>query len=268
MKNKKKFLSALFLMGLAFLPGNANADLTITPTLVLIEGRSRFSDISVVNSGEVPATYQLDWVYYQMEESTGFYKKIDKSLTEFDLPAHLALTPKRMTLSGSTVQKIRMGLRLKGEPPPPGDYRAHLHIQEAPLEVAQGANPQKGASVGVKVNVGFTIPVVYRVGQSDATAQIGNVTTQINQNGKIEVSIPVTKSGGNFGLLGNMSIYYDGKVVGQVKNANIFSEAKNRTFKVPLNVDKLSGGELRIVYRDFNAKKNLIFAEKKVPISR
>ncbi len=258
------------MLGFVLLPVAASATVTIAPTIVVIEGK-RYGDVSLINTGENYASYQVSWVFYQMEEGTGYYEKIDKSLTEFDLTQHLALTPKRVTLGPSGVQKVRMGLRLKGEPPPPGDYRAHLQIQEVPKEniIQENTPGKKGSSVGVSVNVGFTIPVVYRVGQSDATADIGDVTTRVNKDSsKIEVLVPVKKSESKYGIIGNLMIYYGDKLVGQVKNANIFSEASHRTFVVPLNVRELSGGSLRIVYKDYNVSKNKIYAEKNVPVGQ
>jgi P pilus assembly chaperone PapD len=266
---KKKILSGFFMLGLVLLPTAASATITIAPTIVVIEGK-RYGDVSLINTGNNYASYQVSWTFYKMEEGTGYYEKTDKSLTDFDLTQHLALTPKRVTLGPKGVQKVRMGLRLKGEPPPPGDYRAHLNIQEVPQEKSAQENipGKKGSNVGVSITVGFTIPVIYRVGQSDATAEIGNITTRINKSSKIEAVVPITKSESKYGILGDLSIYYGDKVVGQIKNANIFSEVKARTFTVPLNVKELAGGSLRVVYSDYNIKKNKIYAEKSVPIGQ
>ena len=65
-----------------------------------------------------------------------------------------------------------------------------------------------------------------------------------------------------------MVVTYNDKVVGEVKNANIFREIENRTFAVPLSVDKLSGGALYVTYKDFDNKKEKVYDQKTVPISK
>lgn len=253
----------------------AGATLTITPTLVVIQGRDRYGDVSLVNSDDKPMTYDISWNYSKMEEGTGLYKNVETSLTEFDLPKHLVISPRRVTLPPNGVQRIRLGLRLNGEPPAPGDYRAHLLMQGANQQKApetkgtekDPSQPSK-AKVGVSINVGFSIPIIYRVGESTDVIEIGAVKTQVTDKGKIEAVIPITKTKSTFGSLGSLMIYHNDQVVGQVRNANIFPEISSRTFKVGLTTDKLVGGSLKIVYENFDNKNKQILAEKTVPIGQ
>lgn len=253
---------------------SANANLTITPTLVVIQGRERFGDVNLVNSDKDPMTYEIAWNYSKMEEGTGLYQDQPTSLTEFDLPKHLVISPRRVTLAPNAVQKIRLGLRLNGEQPPPGDYRGHLLLQGAQRNPAPGPEEKKDpgqpskATVGVSINVGFSIPVVYRVGESTDKIEIGKVTTAISKNGRIEVSVPITKTKSAYGAMGALIIYHNDEMIGQVKNANIFPEISSRIFKVGLTKDKLAGGSLKIVYESFDKKKKEILAEKTVPIGK
>jgi len=264
---KKVLLGASLVAVVGFTTLPVLASVTLTPTLVIIEGRNRYADVSLINTSNEPGNYEVSWVFHKMDENTGFYQNVDKSLTDFDLTQHLALTPKRVALGAQAVQKVRMGLRLKDGPPPPGDYRAHLQFREIPQDAPAANETQKGVKVGVKVNVGFSIPVVYRVGESDATGTIGDVRTEINQKlGKIAVVVPITRSESAYGLLGELVIYYKDDVVGRIRNANIFTEIRRRDFRVPLNINQLSGGNLRIVYKAF--KKDIVFAERIVSVGQ
>lgn len=253
----------------------ANAGLTVAPTIAVIAGRDRYADLSLINPDKEAAFYEVGWTFMKMEEGTGKYIDTDKSTTDFDLTKHIVVTPRRVTLPGKGVQKVRFGLRLNGEPPAPGDYRAHVTLaskpaESAPQQVDKQSDPSqpKKARVGVTINVGFSIPVVYRVGESTDTVEMGAVKTQINQTTKkIEVVIPVTKTKSAFGAMGAMNVYYKDELVGEVKNANIFPEITSRTFVVPLKVEKLAGGSLKIVYRDFDKKKDKILAEKTIPVA-
>lgn len=260
----------------------SHANVTITPTLVVIEGRERFADVNLLNITGVPHTYAIGWKFMKMVGEEGAYLNADKSLTDFDLTKNIVYTPKRVTIEGGGMQKIRLGLRLKGEPPAPGDYRAHLELVDvgtpdilpieppAPQDLArQPMNGEKQITAGVKVNVGFTIPVVYRVGESTAQPVFGTITMGIDKAGRPEVVIPVTKVGGEtYGVMGQIVITYEGKKVGEVRNANIFPEVSSRVYKIPLNIQKLSGGSLRIVYRHYDSNNQTIYAEKTVPVGK
>lgn len=253
----------------------ANASLTIAPTIVIMKGRERYADISLINPDKSTETYDVDWVFMSMEEGTGSYKDSAGSITDFDLTKHLVVTPRRVTLPPDGVQKIRLGLRLNGEPPAPGDYRAHIKFGSKnatndgkPLPKSNDSKEPK-TSVGVMINVGFSIPVIYRVGESTDKVEFGKITTDVNpKNKRIEVHIPTTKTKSMFGAMGAITIYYQDKIVGQIKNANIFPEITSRTFTVPLNVDKMSGGSLHVVYKDFDKEKDITLAETTIPVGQ
>lgn len=241
--------------------------LTISPTIIVIEGRNRYADVALVNGEDTLENYVVGWKFYKMQEGTGTYLESATSTTEFDLTKNIVFTPKRVQLGPKTVQKVRLGLRIKGEPPPPGDYRAHLELREGDVPTAEDSN-QKGARVGIKVNVGFTIPVVYRVGEPDVTAEIGDVTPRINPETKtIEVSVPVTLSESPYGVLGHLQVFYKGEKVGEIRNANIFPETRHRTFNVGLKAQQLSGGSLQVVLADYK-DKDKIYAQKTIPVGQ
>lgn len=248
----------------------AQAGVTITPNTLIIEGRERYADVTLINTADTPNTYEMGWKFFQQEEDTGRYINLDKPTTDFDLSQNSVFTPRRMTLMPNKAQKIRLALRLKGEPPAPGDYRGHFELREVTPETPQ-VQPKDKASVGVTIKVGFTIPVIYRVGESDARATIGTVRTQVNKKtGKIETVIPLTKSKSPYGILGNLRIYHSSSddAIGSVQNANIFPEITGRTFTVPLRVNELKGGTLRIVYEDRDPEKKHVYAEKTIPIGQ
>lgn len=274
-------LASIIALPMLTLAKPSPANVTITPTIVVIEGRQRYADVNLINVTDKPHTYAIGWRFLKMVNDSGSYDNIDKPLTDFDLTQNIVYTPKRVTIDPNGLQKIRLGLRLKGEPPAPGDYRAHLELKdvgtpdtlpivEQPKDLPPKSSPeQKAVTVGVKVNVGFTIPVVYRVGESTATPVIGTVTTAVDKQGRPEIVIPVTKVGGEtYGVLGGIKVFYQDKMVGEVKNANIFPEIKSRTFRIPLTVKELSGGSVRIVYKHYDPSKDITYAEKTIAVGK
>ncbi len=274
-------LCAAFL-ALAVLPFPAGATVTVTPMAVLIEGRERYADVNLINTSEREESYEIGWLFYRMEEETGSYEIIDSAPGDFDLTQNLVFSPRRVTLQPGATQKVRLALRLKGEPPEPGDYRAHLEMKQvSPPEIPHtvdlsgpGATEKPKIQVGIAVSVGFSIPVVYRVGESDATAVMGDITTHIHpKTGKIAARVPIAREGNVYGLMGNLSVYHTPRggsetLVGEIKNANIFPEINRRVFDVTLNTSTLGQGSLRVVYQHFDKTENMVFAEREIVIGQ
>lgn len=249
----------------------AEANITLTPTIVVIDGRDRYADVNIANTTNQRQTYEIQWKFMKMQEGTAQYQPVNKSLTAFDLTQNIVFTPRRVTLPPKGVQRVRLGMRLKGEPPAPGDYRAHLQFVNYAMDPVEPETPASGRESGVRVgiNVGFSIPVVYRVGDGVGDATIGNISTEINpKSNKIEAIVPVTRADGPYGTMGVVEISYQGKVVGEVRNANIFPEIKQRVFHIPLNVQSLSGGALDVVYKDSNLEEDIVFDSKRVNIAK
>lgn len=271
-------LSVVAMSSLAAHVPAAYANVTITPTIIVFEGRTRYADVNLINITTSPHTYAIGWRFLKMVGDEGAYDNADKSLTDFDITKNMVFTPKRVTIEGNGLQKIRLGLRLKGEPPAPGDYRAHLELKdvgtpdilgiEPPKDLPPKTSPdQKQVTVGVKVNVGFTIPVIYRVGESTAMPVFGKISTGMDKQNRPEIIVPVTKVGGpTYGVLGTLKVFYNDKVVGEIKNANMFPEISSRTFKIPLSIPALQGGSVRIVYKHYDTQNETIYAEKTIPV--
>lgn len=277
MKNPLRKLFAFGVCAMVMAIPTSSSALTLTPTMIVLEGRDRYADLNVINNGDTRMNYTVFWRFFRQNDVLGNYFDADKSLTDFDITKNIVFTPKRMAVESQEMQKVRLGLRLKGEPPTPGDYRAHLEVREKP-DASTNAIPGKAAGqsagrnvVGVGLNVGFSIPVIYRVGEPDVGAEIGTVTTKINKNGQIELTVPVSRipAESKFSLLGEFQIFYNDQKIGEQKNSNVFPEAKSRDFKITLNAKSLNSGSLRIVYSDYKkGDKQKIYAEKTMPIGR
>lgn len=274
MKPTFKKLFALGLCAATLAIPNVSFALTLTPTMIVMEGRDRYADLNVINNGDEPMSYSVFWRFFRQNDVEGNYLDSTTSITDFDLTQNVVFTPKRVSVDPNDMQKVRIGLRLKGEPPLPGDYRAHLEVREKPNASTPSAPANAKSSktaVGVSVNVGFSIPVIYRVGESDVRGEIENISTQINKTGQIELTVPVKRvpADSKFGLLGNLKVFHNGELVGEQTNANIFPEATSRDFRITLKIPALKSGNLKIVYSDFHTgDKQQIYAEKTVPIGQ
>ncbi|MCB1538998.1 MAG: hypothetical protein H6865_01585 [Rhodospirillales bacterium] len=272
-----RFLFALFLIFTAFSVVPARAGIAVSPMTVMISGHQRYADVTVINTGDSVETYEMAWRHMRMQEKTGNYDNVETSPDgDFDLAAHLVFSPRRVTLAPHAAQKIRMALRLDGAVPPSGDYRAHFLLQQTSLPDSAAdddGNEIKDNKVSVRILVGFSVPVVYRVGDGRAKAVIGDVATRINPDTHaIELTVPVTREEGPYGIQGTLGVTYESpdgsrRYIGGLNNANIFREIRERDFTLPLKVKALSGGKLHIVYADANDEKT-IYAEKWIPVGK
>ncbi len=282
----RNIFSVLLLGAMALIaPPPAHASFTVVPMIVIMQGRDKFAEVTLVNISDEIKSYELRWIFYKMDEGTGNYQSIDQSFTPFDLSQNIAFSPKRVTLKPQEPQKVRLALRLKGEIPPPGEYRAHLEFKLSKSKPdsedvtreettnqadanAGGEQAQKGIKVGLGVNVSYSIPVIYRVGEGDATGVIGDVKTGWNKNTKgVELYVDIVRTG-FFSAIGRLRIFYTPPggqeyMFGEIKNANVFSEIKKKTLVVPTDIKDAKGGRFRLVY-DYveRGSKNVIFDEK------
>lgn len=261
----------LFTFLIAFQAQSAFADLLITPTRVFFDDRDRFAEVTLVNVGDKPKTYEMSWRFFKMKEVGPAYTPVSGAITEFDLSKHIVFTPRRVTLQPNAKQKIKLALRRPEVPIPPGDYHIHLGFASLPDPVEQNKDNNSRPRAMVTINVGYTIPVVLRSGPEDVTSKIGRIDVQRNQNsGNLKVIVPVSREGGPYSVLGHLFVYHiqNGKeeVVGELSNAHIFPEVNKRIFEVALTKE-ISGGNLRVVMMHYDLEQQRIYAEETFPLN-
>ncbi len=265
---------ACLVAGVSFMPRMASADLSITPIRISFEGRDRFASVILINTGDELKTYQMGWRYYRMQETGSAYVPVTESVTEFDLSKHIVFTPRRVTLAPGAKQKIRLALR-RPENVPPGDYHAHLLFAPVKGDIVDGEPlDTQEARPGVVINVGYTIPVFFRVGEADVSFDIGDVKISRNENnGKLLISVPINRVGGPYGAQGHLYVYHQDEsgqeiLIAQMPNAHIFPEVDRRVFDMTSTQDNLGAGSLRIVLKHFDDKSEdrVVYAQKIIPL--
>lgn len=249
----------------------ACASLMILPTNVVFEGRDRYADVTLINNGLDAENYQLEWAYHKMLPETGAYELLENlEEGEFDLSKYVVISPRRVRLEPKAKQKIRLALRRPNDIAP-GDYHVHLRFTAIPEEqetesVVDNVEDHK-AEASVKFVVSYSIPVFLRVGEPDVKVELGQISLERNaETGMLDVLLPVKRSPESpYAVLGYALIYHideNGKeeFVGELSNANIFSEIDNRTFRALLTKD-IAGGSLRIVLKE-RTKDGAVYAQK------
>ncbi len=276
MKNYALYLFLGLVVCVSFIAGGgrvAHADMLITPTMVVFEDRDRFATVTLVNTGKKIKTYEFNWEYFNMQEGLegpGTYVLNEDPITGFDLSKHLVFAPKRVTLAPGAKQKVRLALRRPAEIAD-GDYHVHFKFLSVPNgdEVEDGLS--NGASMGVNIAVSYAIPIIFRAGEVNVQADIGNISLSRDKvSGLINVAVPVSRTGGDYSVLGHMRIFHvaaGGKeeLVGELSNANIFPEINKRVFDVHLT-KQISGGSLKIVLRHHDKNNDFIYTERSFPV--
>lgn len=267
---KMNIVRSLFVLAVLLAPSYAIADITITPTRIVFEDGDRFSEVTLINITDEQKTYKIGWQFMKMVEGNPApYISVDESITDFDLTEHIVYTPRRVTLAPGAKQKIRLALRRPANVPA-GEYRAHLAFSsvrdEAPDENPGDLGPSS-SKFGVKISIGYSIPVIFRAGTPDVVGTIEGVAFRRNeQNGKLHALVTLGRSGGSYGVLGHLYLY-DGnnKLIGEIGNAHIFPEVGRRVLDVPLADDDLSGS-LRVVLARYDKAGAGNYDEKTFPV--
>lgn len=281
----KKYLLSLFIWSVVlsgFFGGAvqvAQADILITPTRVVFEGRDRFGVVTLANNGDTASTYKMDWRFFRMQEQGPAYVRVQGEEVALDLSKYIVFSPRQVTLQPGASQKVRLALR-RSEEIPDGDYHVHLSfstVSNESLDIVEGQEPkaQPTSGMSVKINVGYTIPIVLRSGDVHVDSSIGRISLSRNpNNGFLKVAVPVHRGGGPYSVLGHLMVYHideNGNEVrvGEISNAHIFPEVDRRVFDVQLIKD-IAGGSLRVVMYDYTYNKsidnNVVYAEETFPL--
>lgn len=251
---------------------SAQANLAITPTIITFKDGERYKDVTLINTSETTKTFQMSWRFFEMQETGASYQPIKTSLGSFDVSKYVFFTPRRVTIPAKGSQKVRMAFRRPAEMPE-GDFHAHLLFSPAEEPtIDDGKTEEKSSAAGVSVKVGYSIPVVIRNGDLAELGKIGQIQiTRSPSTGKLSVNVPISRQEGAHGVIAHLSIFHvtsgnKDKLVGEVSNANIFPEIKQRLIPVTLQ-EEVSGGSLKIVLKSGIKNDETIFDEQLFPLN-
>ncbi len=255
-----------------FNPKAAEANLGITPTIITFEDGERYKDVTLINTSETTKTFQMSWRFFKMQETGASYQPIEQPLNGFDVSKHVFFTPRRVTIPAKGSQKIRMAFRRPADVPE-GDFHAHLLFSPAEEpKIDDGKTQEQSSAAGVSVKVGYSIPIVIRNGKFQESGKIGQIQiTRSSTSGKLSINVPVSRSQGVHGVIGHLSVFHvtsnnQEKLVGEVSNANVFPEIKQRLIPVALQ-EEISGGSLKIVLKSGIKNDETIFDEQLFPLN-
>ncbi len=268
-----RLLAAVFLllMGLPFNQMFAQGNLLITPRRVVFEGSKRNQDLNLANTGSDSATYSVSLIHYRMKDDGSFEQILEPDSGQLFADKYIRFFPRQVSLAPNEAQVVKMQLTRTGELSP-GEYRSHIYFRALPKQGALGEEDLKRDTTSISVKLtpifGITIPVIIRVGDSDAHVTISGLTLETINDTVPRLSMTFNRSG-NMSVYGDLEISHisaKGKVtqVGFIKGIAVYCPNRLRNFRIDLaNIPDLrnKSGKLHLKYVTQTAVNPIILAE-------
>ncbi len=257
----------------------AAGGLMVTPTRIVLEGRTRSAEVIVMNSGTAPATYRISFKNMRMLEN-GSYEDIETPAAgERFADKMIRYAPRQVVLEPGVTQTVRLLVR-KPRDLAPGEYRSHLLFQSIPPPAA-GADIEaldlKEGEIRVQVRTifGVTIPVIVRHGDLRATVSLSELALEAadNRDGPRVLSLRLNRSGDR-SVYGDVVVTFEPDAgedteVGVVRGLAVFTPNLTRILQISLRLPNgvtLRGGRLHVAYREPPDEGGAVLAEADIPL--
>lgn len=258
--------------------GKGVGDLMILPVRVVLEGRTRASEVMLKNAGSAPATYRIS-LQEMLMTPDGQLQERTKGPGELTAADVIRFSPRQVELAPGETQIVRIQVR-KPEDLPAGEYRSHMVFQGVPPAeppAAADANPvKKDISISIQPIYGISIPIIVRHGETTASITMGNIEFHPAPSDQYLpfVSLELQRRG-NRSVLGDMEVVVEsggsikrGTVIGQNKGIAIYSNLAVRKVMIPFRGEKnskLKGCKLKLTYTPRDMKGAPVVSELLVP---
>ena len=242
-------LFLLFCVGLLPAFNKAEARIDIVPRKIVIENRERSGELTILNLTGQQSTFRMDLISFSQNEN-GIYTELETPLNPaFDPSTVVRFSPRQFTLPPGGRQKIRLSLR-KPANLPDGEYRFHIKA----LSLAQ-PDPDLPDGVYMHANIGVTIPVVVRHGNTEARASLSDiklVAPNKTERNRPELHLTINREGTE-SAIGNLEVFWQAngqkeKKIGNMGHTNVFTEINQRFVKIPLTEMPSGNGTITVRY--------------------
>lgn len=253
----------------------AQGDLLITPRRVVFEGTRQSQELTLANTGNDTAKYNVSFVQYRMTENGAFEQITEPDSGQYFADKYLRVFPRSVTLAPNESQTVRMQFRKMPEMQS-GEYRSHLYFRAVPDEKALGEETVTDtASIGIRLIpiFGITIPIIARVGDLQMNVKISDLNFEVTSDTVPNLAITFERSGDKsvFGdiLVNWISPNGESKEVGVVRGIAVYTPNTIRRFTMKLkNLPDVNytTGKLAVTFQAPNDQKKEVFAEKELKL--
>lgn len=265
-------IAAMMLMPFPLL---AQGDLLITPRRVVFEGNKQSQELTLANTGNDTARYNVSFLQYRMTEEGAFEEINQPDSGQYFADSYLRFFPRSVTLAPNEAQVVRMQFRRKPDMKD-AEYRSHVYFRAVPDEKPLGDLPaQDSASIGIRLIpiFGISIPVIVRVGDLKVDVDIINATVLAKSDSITELALTFSRKGDK-SVYGDLTVKWqpesgDAVDVGLVRGIAVYTPNIVRDFTMQLQnipgVD-FNRGKLVIKYQASSDLAPELFAEKEVSL--
>lgn len=152
-------------------------DLAVSPTRILLEGRTRTAEVVLTNKGREPATYRVSFTHTRMDES-GDVAECPKEPGQVTAEDLVRFSPREVKLAPGISQVVRIQLR-KPEDLPAGEYRSQMLFRAVPpAQALEPAGPDDGKqelTISIRPIFGISIPVLVHHGETSCTLTLADL---------------------------------------------------------------------------------------------
>lgn len=251
---------------LAAVPAQAQGDLLVAPTRVVINGGGS-AEVVLSNIGSAPATYRISLELRRMDGDGDFSDVADEAANPTERAAldMIRYAPRRITLLPGQPQAVRISARPAPDLPD-GEYRVHMGFRAIPAAMTPAEAAKEAAAGGLSIRLtpvyGITIPVFVRKGRLEAGATLAN--PRLVKDGEhtfVELDMSRTGQRSVFGMVQGKSAR--GEEVFQVRGIAIYPEVNQRKLRVPVTAAQQARltGPIRIEYRELPENGGQLIAE-------
>lgn len=259
--------------------GQGFGDLMVTPTRIVIDGRERTAEVTLLNQGTTTATYRISFKRMRMTEAGKLVDITDSDPQGMYADPFIRYSPRQVVLEPGASQTVRLLVR---KPPDltAGEYRSHLLFRAVPpedsgadIEAIEGE--QDGISIRLIPVFGVSIPVIVRHGELAATAGVSGLSLEppTRPDAKPVLHLTLERQGGQ-SIYGDLSVRFKpdrgGEVeVGLVRGIAVYTPNASRSVRLTLNPPEgvaLRRGQLRVAYHASGEDRDELLARAEVDV--
>jgi len=249
---------------------------SVAPTRILLDGRTRSATVYLSNRGAKTETYRIGLARYTMRED-GAIVPADSTAADLFADELIRFSPRRVVLPPGGSQTVRLLVRRPmGTMPEAAEYRAHLSIRSVPgvpkLEEVENTGeipPEYRDKVLVRplASVETLVPIIIRFGKLEARASLASPRLSADHR-QLEFAL---ERQGDRSLYGEITILHrdpSGREtqVGYVKGLAVYTPLQRRTISQAIDLAPDAGGSLLVRFAELEAGGGSETADLVVPI--
>ncbi len=174
----------------------AHADMRtckLSPTRIIMEGRTRSATIMLINTDDVVNTYKVNLTLMKMDDQGELLEIKNPDAQQQELLKMFRFSPRRARVEPRKYQNIRIMVR-KPADLPAGEYRVHLRATPLSPPPAPSQKSKQEAKISIQLDVvmATSIPIIVRHGEGSVTLKPASCI--LGKDGK-SLSVQVNRTG-------------------------------------------------------------------------